>query len=57
MFKYVQFGLGRILVEVLKEVSFRILPSTKWDARELIGEVEGYPLLEGYRDQERRGHI
>jgi len=47
----IMFGLGGILVEVLKDVSFRIVPVTERDAREMIREIKGYPILEGYRGQ------
>ncbi len=43
------FGLGGIFVEVLKDVTFRILPVTEQDVEEMIGEIKGYPLLKGYR--------
>jgi acetyl-CoA synthetase (ADP-forming) len=45
------FGLGGVLVEVLKDVAFRIVPVTKRDAKEMIREIKGYPILEGYRGQ------
>lgn len=43
------FGLGGVLVEILKDVSFRIVPLLKRDAREMVRDIKGYPLLEGYR--------
>lgn len=48
----IMFGLGGVLVEVLKDVSFRIVPLVRRDAREMIREIKGFPLLEGYRGQE-----
>ncbi len=48
----IMFGLGGIFVEVLKDVSFRIIPIDRKDALEMIQEIKGYPLLQGYRDKE-----
>ena len=46
------FGLGGVFVEVLKDVAFRIVPLARRDASQMIREIKGYPLLEGYRGQE-----
>lgn len=43
------FGLGGTMVEVLKDVAFRIVPLTTMDAKEMIRQVKAYPLLKGYR--------
>ena len=43
------FGLGGIFVEVLKDVSFRIAPVTKFDAESMLGEIKAAKILEGYR--------
>ena len=45
----VMFGLGGIFVEILKDVSFRVLPIVDRDAREMISEIKGYPILKGAR--------
>ncbi len=43
------FGLGGIFVEVLKDVSFRVLPVTEADIDEMLKEIKGYNLLQGFR--------
>ena len=45
----IMFGLGGIFVEVLKDISFRILPIEEIDAREMISEIKGYEILKGAR--------
>jgi acyl-CoA synthetase (NDP forming) len=45
----VMFGLGGVATEVLGDHAFRILPITDLDARELVREIRGAPLLLGYR--------
>lgn len=48
----VMFGLGGVLVEVLKDVSFRIVPIDTADAQEMTSEIQGKKLLDGYRGQD-----
>ncbi len=45
----VMFGLGGILVEVLGDVSFRMVPLTEKDAGEMISEIRGAKVLKGVR--------
>jgi len=48
----IMFGLGGIFVEVLKDVAFRVIPIDRRDAQEMVKEIKGYPLLQGYRGKE-----
>jgi len=43
------FGLGGVLVEVLKDVTFRIVPLSRRDAREMMHDIQSFPVLAGYR--------
>ena len=48
----IMFGLGGIMVEVLKDVAFRTIPLKKDDALSMIKGIKGFKLLQGYRGQE-----
>lgn len=45
------FGLGGIFVEVLKDVSFSLVPVDEKNALDMIKSIKGYKLLKGYRGQ------
>lgn len=45
----IMFGLGGVFVEVLKDVTFRVLPITEDIAAEMIEEIHGRQMLKGYR--------
>lgn len=45
----VLFGIGGVFVEVLKDAAIRLAPIERKDAKEMISEIKGHKLLEGYR--------
>ena len=45
----IMFGLGGVLVEVFRDVAFRIAPLTERDAEEMIAEISGARVLKGVR--------
>jgi len=49
--KVITFGLGGKLVELLEDVSIRVLPVTDDEIRRMIREIEGYRLIRGYRGE------
>jgi acyl-CoA synthetase (NDP forming) len=48
------FGLGGIFVEVLKDVTFRLIPFTEADAREMVSEIKAAKIFEGIRGEAPR---
>jgi len=47
----VMFGLGGIMVEVMKDVSFRVVPLAERDAEQMIDEISASAILDGVRGQ------
>jgi acetyltransferase len=45
------FGLGGIYVNFLRDVSYRLCPLTKSEAKEMIEETKAYTLLRGVRGE------
>jgi len=50
----VMFGLGGIFTEILKDIAFRVCPIERTDIEEMLTEIEGIKILQGYRGQPRR---
>ena len=48
--KVLMFGLGGIFVEILKDVSFRLVPLKRKDVEEMINELKSKKILENYRN-------
>lgn len=49
--KLVAFGLGGVMVELLKDVTFRLAPTTTDHATAMLDEISGSALLDGIRGQ------
>ena len=49
----VMFGLGGIFTEILKDVTFRVCPVERTDIEEMLTEIQGIKMLQGYCGQPR----
>jgi acetyltransferase len=47
----IMYGLGGVMVEILKDVSFRVLPISRLSAKRMIAETKSAPILDGVRGQ------
>jgi acetyl coenzyme A synthetase (ADP forming)-like protein len=52
--KVITFGMGGTLVELMKDITLRILPLDEETIRQMIREINGYPLIKGYRGSKPR---
>ncbi|MFA4876818.1 MAG: acetate--CoA ligase family protein [Methanoregula sp.] len=52
--KVITFGMGGTLVELMKDITLRILPLDDETIRAMIREIDGYPLIKGYRGMKPR---
>ncbi len=50
--KLVAFGLGGVLVEVLKDITFRLAPARREDALSMLDGIEAAEILKGVRGAE-----
>ncbi len=49
--KVITFGLGGKLVELMKDISIRVLPIEIDEIEKMIREIKGYDLIKGYRGE------
>jgi|Deesub1362A_J573_1020465.scaffolds.fasta_scaffold01025_19 acyl-CoA synthetase (NDP forming) len=45
----IMFGIGGIFTEVFRDVTFRVLPIDEDDAEDMLTEIKGRKVLEGFR--------
>ncbi len=47
----IMFGLGGIMVEILKDVAFRVLPISERSARKMMEDIKSQAILDGIRGE------
>ncbi len=52
--KVITVGMGGTLVELIKDVSIRVLPVISSDINAMIQELSAYPLIKGFRNEPAR---
>lgn len=50
-------GIGGIFTELYKDVVFRVVPIDKYDAEQMVEEIKGKKLLEGFRGIKSNKHL
>ncbi|NIM95433.1 MAG: hypothetical protein GTO18_17185, partial [Anaerolineales bacterium] len=53
----VAYGLGGVFVDVLKDVTFRLAPIDEMGATEMLAEIRGAEVLDGYRGQPKANKV
>jgi len=46
----IMYGIGGIYTELYKDVTFRVVPIDRYDAEQMVNEIKGKKLLEGFRN-------
>ena len=46
----IMFGIGGIFTELYQDVTFRVVPIERYDAEQMVEEIKGKKLLEGFRN-------
>lgn len=52
----IMFGLGGVFTEVLKDVTFRLVPIDEQDATAMLDDIRGREVLAGFRGMEVNRH-
>ncbi len=52
--KVITVGMGGTLVELIRDISIRILPVSPEDIDAMLRELQGYPLIRGFRNKPPR---